>query len=77
MTLGQAMGGVRPIAQAMGDLAPLVWDTGVQAPLMRPKGSRGLSTTWCLLNDLQAVRTNNSSHLRNQRESWHATTRGL
>ena len=29
------------------------------------------------LHDLQAVGTNHSSHLRNQRGAWPATTRGL
>ena len=37
----------------------------------------GLSTTQSFLCDIQEVGTNHSSHLRNQREAWTATTRGL
>ena len=36
-----------------------------------------LSATQCILHDLQAVETNHSSHFRNQREAWPATTRSL
>ena len=39
------------------------------APLAWAKGSEGLSMTWYLLCDLQVVGTNQSSHLRNQREA--------
>ena len=74
--LAQAMGGERPLAWATGDWALLQAMYG-WTPLMQAKGSRRLSFMWCLLHNLQAMRTNNRSHLRNQRAVWSATTRGL
>ena len=75
--LAQAMGGKRTIAQATGDQVLPVQATHGQAPLVWGKGSGGLNVMQCLLHDLQAVGTNHSSHLRNQRKAWPATTRGL
>ena len=67
----------RSLAQATGDRVPLVQAMGGWAPLVWAKGSRGLSTTWCLLHDLQVSGTNHRSHLRNHREAWPANSRGL
>ena len=67
----------RPLVWDTGDQASLLWAMGGQAPLVWAKGSRGLSTMWHLLCELQVEGTNHSSHLRNQREVWPATTRGL
>ena len=56
----------------------LVQDKGGQEPLVWAKDRVGLSVTWCLLCDLQAVAgTDLSSHLIGQREVWPATTGGL
>ena len=74
---GEAKGGKRALAWAAGDLAPLLWGMGGWVPLMWAKGSWGVSVTWCLLCDLQVVGINHSSHLRNWRGAWPATTRGL
>ena len=73
----QATGGERPLAHATGDQALLVQVTCGQVPLVWAKGSGGLSMMWCLLCDLQVTGTNHSSHPRNEREAWPATTRGL
>ena len=72
-TLGLSEGEV-PLVQATGGKKPLAWATGdqallVQALLVWAKGSRGLSVTWCLLSNQHAAGTNQSSHLRNQREA--------
>ena len=77
MLLALAMGGKRPITQAKGDWAPLVQAMGSLAPLVWAEGNRELSAMQCLLCDLQVGGTNHSSHLRNQREVWPSTTRGL
>ena len=61
--------GRAPLAQAMGGERPLAWAVGDQAPLGWAKGSKELSATRHLLRDPQAVGTNHSSHLRNQRGS--------
>ena len=52
---------------AKGDWAPLVW----------AKGSRGLSMMQHILHDLQMAGTKHSSHLKNQREVYPASPRGL
>ena len=75
--LVQATGGEKPLAQATGDQALLVQATGGQEPLVWPKGSRGLSTTWCLLCDLQAAGTDYGGGLGGQREAWPSITGGM
>ena len=67
--LVQALAGKKPLAQAMRDWALLVQATGGQAPLVWTKGSRGLSSMWCLLGDLQAVGMDHGGHLGGQREA--------
>ena len=51
--------------------------TSGQTPFVWAKGIGGLGTTRHFLHYLQEVGTNHSSHLRNQREAWSATTSGL
>ena len=75
--LVQATSGEKPLAWAMGDCVLLVQATRGQAPLVWAKGIGELSSTWCLLCDLQAAGTNGGSHLRGQREAWPAPTGGL
>ena len=76
--LVQATGGERPLSLTTANRAPPVKATGGQAPLVWAKGRRELSTAWCLFCNLQAAGTNHHSrHLRNQREAWPATIRGL
>lgn len=73
--LVQATGGKKTLALAMAN-GGLLQATGGQAP-PTAKGSGRLSATWCVLHNLQEEGTNQSSHLRNQREAWPVTTRGL
>ena len=54
-----------------------MWAIGDHTLLVWAKGSGELSVMMCLLSDLLAVGTKHSSHLRNQREIWPATTRGI
>ena len=75
--LGQATGSNKPLAQPTGDRVLLVQAAGVWEPLVWAKGIRGLSVTWCLSHDLQAVGTDCGGSLRGQREAWPATTGGL
>ena len=53
-----------------------MWAMGGWAPLVWAKGKGRLSVAWSLLPALQVVGTNHSSHFRNQREVWPATTGG-
>ena len=46
-------------------------------PVLWAKGSGRLSMAWHLLHDLQEVGTNHRCHLRNQKDVWPSTTRGL
>lgn len=75
--LVQATGGKKPLACATAAWALLVLAIGVQILLVGAKGIKWVSEMWCLLSDLQAVGTTQSSHLRNHRESRPATGRGV
>ena len=63
--LAKDTGRDRPVALAIGDQLALLQATGGQAPLVWAEGSGGLSLMLCLLHDLKAAGTNDSSHLRN------------
>ena len=67
--LVQATGGKKPLACATAAWTLLVLAIGVQILLVGSKGIKWVSEMWCLLSDLQAAGTTQSSHLRNHRES--------